>query len=77
VCTFICSRQTGGKGFHYFLRDLATLLISWGETYTPTQRDSQLCSQVLNTLIKISADKSKIIFNINIEIVATLMHKWR
>ena len=36
-----------------------------------------LCSKVLNTLIKMSADKSKLIFNINIEIVATLLHNWR
>ena len=28
-------------------------------------------------MIKTSADKSKLIFNINIEIVATLLHNWR
>lgn len=32
---------------------------------------------MINTLIKMSADKSKLIFNINIEIVATLLHNWR
>jgi uncharacterized membrane protein len=37
----------------------------------------ELCSKVINTLIKMSADKSKLIFNINIEIVATLLHNWR
>jgi hypothetical protein len=37
----------------------------------------ELCSKVINTLAKMSADKSKLIFNINIEIVATLLHNWR
>jgi len=37
----------------------------------------ELCSKVINKLIKMSADKSKLIFNINIEIVATLLHNWR
>jgi hypothetical protein len=37
----------------------------------------ELCSKVINTLIKMSADKSKLIFNINIEIIATLLHNWR
>lgn len=27
ICKFITQKQTGGKGFHYFLRDLTTLLI--------------------------------------------------
>jgi hypothetical protein len=36
-----------------------------------------MCSKVINTLIRLAADKSKIIFNINIEILAMLMHKWR
>lgn len=31
----------------------------------------------MNKLINITADKSKYIFNINIEIVAALMEKWR
>ena len=31
----------------------------------------------MNNLIKLAADKSKYIFNINIEIVATLMLKWK
>jgi hypothetical protein len=36
-----------------------------------------MCSKTVNTLIRLAADKSKIIFNINIEILAMLLHKWR
>jgi len=38
---------------------------------------SSICSKVVNTLIRLAADKSKTIFNINIEILAMLMHKWK
>jgi hypothetical protein len=31
ICEFIASNETGGKGFHYFLRDLTTLLILWSD----------------------------------------------
>lgn len=80
VCNFIVSKKSGGKGFHYFLRDLTTLLISWSEEWVPDADDSEsakLCSNVLNYLIMLAADKSKLIFNINIEILATLMLKWK
>ena len=80
ICAFIVSPKTGGKGFHYFLRDLATLLIQWRETFTPragNDLDRKACCQVINALIKLAADKNKLIFNINVEIVATLMLEWR
>ena len=77
ICDFIVSKNTGGKGFHYFLRDLTTLLILWSESINPVDLQPKLCSKVLNTLVRLAADKSKIIFNINIELIAMLLHKWR
>jgi hypothetical protein len=80
ICTFIASRQTGGKGFHYFLRDLTILLLSWGDAYTPKDGDvasEVLCSKVVNVLIKCAPDKSKMIFNTNIDIIRQLMQRWR
>jgi hypothetical protein len=60
------------------LRDLITLLIQWSDAYTPqVEEESQICNKVVNTLIKLSADPSKIIFNVNIELLAKLMLKWR
>lgn len=62
------------------MRDLATLLVQWSDDFKPSfdkPRERNLCSKVMNTLIKLAADKSKYIFNINIEIVASLMLKWR
>ena len=80
ICRFIVSKKRGGTGFHYFLRDLATtLLVQWSDDVKLNFDDFEqrsLCSQVMNELIKLAADKSKYIFNINIEIVATLLLKW-
>lgn len=79
ICEFITSKNTGGKGFHYFLRDLTTLLILWtsSESHKFLSQEGAMCSKVVNTLVRLAADKSKIIFNINIEILAMLLHKWR
>lgn len=75
---YITEKNNGGKGFHYFMRDLCTLLISWKD-FVPedSSKNKQLCTQVINTLVKYSADKTKMIFNTNIQIVGSLLHRWR
>ena len=79
ICNFINSKKRGGKGFHYFLRDLTTLLILWSDEkqFKPTDKQKELCCLVVNNLVKLAADKNKIIFNINIELLAMLLHKWK
>lgn len=80
ICQFIVQKNRGGVGFHYFLRDLAMLLVQWSDDFVPrfeNVKERNLCCQVMNNLIKLAADKRKYIFNLNIEIVATLMLKWR
>lgn len=36
ICDYITGKQKNGKGFHYFHRDLITLLITWqrSKSYT-------------------------------------------
>ena len=29
LCLYLAERNSGGKGFHYFSRDLLTLLLNW------------------------------------------------
>lgn len=81
IAQYIVQKDNGGKGFHYFMRDLCTLLISWMSARHFKPDDSPktrlLCTQVVNTLVKYSADKAKLIFNTNIQIVAALIHGWR
>jgi DNA-dependent protein kinase catalytic subunit len=77
ICEYIISKNKNGKGFHYFLRDLCTMLISWDYVPKDASRTRILLTRVINTLIPISADKIKLIFKQNIQIVSTLMRKWK
>ena len=67
IANYIIEKNNGGKGFHYFMRDLCTLLMSWAD-FMPddSSKNKVLCTQVVNTLIKYAADKTKMIFNTNI-----------
>jgi len=68
IANYLVEKNNGGKGFHYFMRDLCTLLISWSH-FTPDESSAKnklLCTNVINTLVKYSADKTKMIFNTNI-----------
>ena len=67
IANYILEKNNGGKGLHYFMRDLCTMLISW-QAFVPEEsnKNKLLCTQVVNTLVKYSADKTKMIFNTNI-----------
>lgn len=34
IAEYLAAKETGGKGFHYFARDLCTMLVSWA-SFTP------------------------------------------
>ena len=77
ICEYIISKKNGGKGFHYFLRDICTMLISWNYVPENSSRTKILLTEVINSLMLISADPTKLIFKQNIKIISTLMEKWR
>ena len=77
ICNYILCKKSGGKGFHYFLRDLCTMIISWDYVPESNPTNKLLLSNVINSLILISADVIKLIFKQNIKIISTLMEKWR
>jgi DNA-dependent protein kinase catalytic subunit len=63
ICQYVILKDNGGKGFHYFLRDLCTMLISWN--YVPVNPDDSsklLMTKMVNSLILIAADEVKLIF---------------
>ena len=66
ICKYIVDKNNGGSGFHYFLRDLTTMLVSWNFTPDDTSKNRALCTEAINALIKCSADKTKMVFNTNI-----------
>jgi len=64
---YINLKPNGGVGFHYFTRDLCTMLASWSN-FTPelTKENKLICTRVANNLMLKAADKVKLIFNTNI-----------
>jgi DNA-dependent protein kinase catalytic subunit len=71
-------KENGGKGFHYFLRDLCTILVSWNYVPDhPSDSTKLLMTKVINALILISADEVKLIFKQNIKIISSLMTIWK
>ena len=77
ICEFLRSKNKHGKGFHYFLRDLCTMLISWDYVPEVNASTKLLMSDVVNSLIMISADKVTRVFKQNVQILSTLIRKWR
>lgn len=77
ICEYLKSKDKRGKGFHYFLRDLCTMLISWNFVPEDSPKVRLLLTEVVNSLILISADKVKLIFKQNIQILSALISKWR
>jgi DNA-dependent protein kinase catalytic subunit len=77
ICEYIICKNNGGKGFHYFLRDVCTMLISWDFMPPDTSKMKMLLTKVINSLILIAADGIKLIFKQNVKIISTLMEKWK
>jgi hypothetical protein len=53
------------------------MLISWDFVPEDSPDSRKLLTLVINSLILISADKIKLIFKQNIQIISVLMRKWR
>jgi DNA-dependent protein kinase catalytic subunit len=71
-------KNNGGKGFHYFLRDIATLIASKPEHIKKLEftKDSvEMISGYINHLVKLSGDTKNIIFRTNLKIITELMDK--
>jgi len=65
IAEYISEKKNGGVGFHYFTRDLCSLLLAFCEApynFSPnpeSTEDRLLCSNIVNSLIRVSADKKK------------------
>ncbi|CAD8069351.1 unnamed protein product [Paramecium sonneborni] len=82
-----CTKENkinGGKGFHYFLRDVIVVLIKFSQKQEVRQEylqmhpqsKNKICS-VINNLIMLSADKNRKIFDQNIEIIGMFVQLYR
>mmetsp|Transcript_20541 Transcript_20541/g.17949 ORF Transcript_20541/g.17949 Transcript_20541/m.17949 type:complete len:194 (+) Transcript_20541:1825-2406(+) len=80
LLNYCSSKGNGGKGFHYFLRDVCTTLLTWhanGFKLEQTLNNKKLCSDIITNLMKVAADKKSIVFRSNLKIIAGLMDHWR
>jgi hypothetical protein len=68
-------KENGGKGFHYFLRDVAALF-AYQWDYIP-QNKPEICAKFVNKLVCVGADEKRTIFISNLEITGALMSKWK
>ena len=68
--------ENGGVGFHYFLRDVATLFATTWENCVPIGK-TQICTKFVNYLVRVGADTRRQILLSNIDIIGALMRKWR
>jgi hypothetical protein len=77
------TEANGGAGFHYFLRDVCTTLITWNQDDDDVTVaggaiiQKKLCCYAVRNLCKKLADQSKPIFLVNIEIFQRLCHLMR
>ena len=75
---YLMSKDTGGKGLHYFYRDICMILINFTDSINLENVNNQRrCNEILNCLIKYAADKRKLIFTHNINVIGKLMEKWK
>ena len=67
LLSYLTEKNNGGKGFHYYLRDVCTTLVLWHNSYRPNESAQMRrdCSAAINNLLKIGADKAKTIFASN------------
>jgi len=77
---YCTQKNNGGKGFHYFLRDVCTTLLTWhsqGFKLEESLSNKKMCSEIIMNLMKVAADKTPLIFKSNLKIIAGLMDHWK
>ena len=73
----ILEKSNCGKGFNYFLRDIATTILACKDLKLEINKGNiDMMSNYINTLIKISGDNKNIIFRTNLKILNDLMNKF-
>ena len=75
VMSYLLESKEQGKGFHYFSRDLCTTLLGWEYIPYAERRAIELCSGLINNIIKVLPDKTAYIFHMNVRVLGALIEK--
>ncbi|CAG9330104.1 unnamed protein product [Blepharisma stoltei] len=76
ICNTMTLPNNGGTGFHYFLRDVACLLLYEWEKLIPVGKERS-ATKFVNYLIRVAADTSKSVLESNLDIIYNLIKKWK
>ncbi|EFA79656.1 DNA-dependent protein kinase subunit [Heterostelium album PN500] len=80
---YVISNQTGGQGIHYFIRDIAMLLLSWPNIYQDQKLDQldtlskSNISKFINFLIQNSYCADRQILRNNLNILKLFVERWK
>eukprot|EP01022_Parablepharisma_sp_SALTPOND_P020644 TRINITY_DN3819_c0_g1_i2.p1 TRINITY_DN3819_c0_g1~~TRINITY_DN3819_c0_g1_i2.p1 ORF type:complete len:1640 (+),score=159.31 TRINITY_DN3819_c0_g1_i2:9252-14171(+) len=76
VLSYLVESKEQGKGFHYFSRDLCTILLEWEYVPYADRRAIELCSNLINGIIKVLPDKTSYIFHMNVRVLGALIERF-
>eukprot|EP01080_Neovahlkampfia_damariscottae_P000233 gene233-4479_t len=72
------SKNNGGTGIHYFVRDISIMLIMSSEyNLNEIKNSKKLASQLVSYLMKHCSHQRKAILKSNLEIIKLLIEKWK
>jgi DNA-dependent protein kinase catalytic subunit len=72
------SKDNGGSGIHYFLRDIIVLLLRWKDMMPPdTFEGRQIASSLVAHLMKHCAHQKRSVLRSNLEMLKLLVEKWK
>ncbi len=76
IMSYLIDCKEQGKGFHYFSRDLCTTILEWEYTPYAERRAMELCSSLVNNIIKVLPDKTSYIFHMNVRVLGALIERF-
>ncbi|KAF2075899.1 hypothetical protein CYY_002790 [Polysphondylium violaceum] len=80
---YVVSKNTGGSGFHYFIRDVCLILLSWPNLYSVSDKlpvafsTKQLISKFINYLFKNCYCSDRRILKSNLTIIKQFTENWK
>ena len=76
IMSYLIDCKEQGKGFHYFSRDLCTTILEWEYRPYAERRAMELCSSLVNNIIKVLPDKTSYIFHMNVRVLGALIERF-
>lgn len=76
IMAYVIGGKKQGKGFHYFSRDLCTTILEWNYVPPRTNKTIELCSSLVDSIVRVLPDQTSYIFHMNVRVLGTLMERF-